>query len=95
MTPIEQALIFRANAAEYLLIRILAGLFTREGDPEAAAKAFAKTIAYDFETAYLPNAPAMKSDAFSQEVHDIVHRIVQSVAELLAQSRDHNEDPAA
>ncbi len=95
MTPNERNLMFRANAAEYLLTRILMELFAREGDPETAAKAFAKTVADDFETMYIPNAPAMKSDAFSQEVHDIVHRIVQQVAERLAQSHDRNEGPAA
>jgi hypothetical protein len=77
MTPNEQALVNRANAAEYLLARLISELLAQKPDPVAAGEAFLESVKEDLYYAIPARTknPA-KSDHLAGEVSSVAERIV-------------------
>ena len=77
MTETEQALMNRVQAAEYLLVRILSDLLSREPDPLGAGDRFLESIRDDL---YFAVTVRTKNPTKSDHLADEVSRVAEHVA---------------
>lgn len=76
MTENEQALVNRAQAAEYLLMRIICDLLATDSDPIGAGEKFLASIRGDLYFAVTSRTKnPVKSDHLSDEVSKIAERV--------------------
>ncbi|MCW5771165.1 MAG: hypothetical protein KIT16_05970 [Rhodospirillaceae bacterium] len=77
MTPNEQELINRAQAAEYLLMRLICHVMAREPDPVAAGNEFLRSIRDDL---YFAVTARTKNPTKSDHLADEVSRAAEEIA---------------
>lgn len=85
MTEIEQELLNRVQASEYLITRLIAELLGREADAAAAGAAFVQSIRDDlyFAVTSRTKTPA-KSDHLADEVSRLAERTANEALKRLA-----------